>query len=102
PTPRPPTPALFPYTTLFRSRCPRRRASPAAGRRHDARGGQRQRAVLHACERSYAVPARRPPALAAAVLAVPTGARGARSRAAARDRKSTRLNSSHVAISYAV
>src|SRR6267378_608568 len=56
---RPPSPTLFPYTTLFRSRIPR-------GRRPRALGGHR----------------------------APRGAPG--------DRKSTRLNSSHVEISYAV
>src|SRR6266581_8536510 len=54
---RPPRSTLFPYTTLFRSRRPGRRAHhPGPGRRHRAR----------------------------------------------RDRKSTRLNSSHPSISYAV
>src|SRR5215475_15118637 len=55
---RPPRSTLFPYTTLFRSRRPRR-------------------------------------------FAAPTPCRPSRS-AARRDRKSTRLNSSHVKISYAV
>src|SRR5207253_7803699 len=56
---RPPRSTLFPYTTLFRSRCASAsRTSPGKCRR--------------------------------------------RSRACWRDRKSTRLNSSHVAISYAV
>src|SRR4051795_13780192 len=53
---RPPRSTLFPYTTLFRSRCPRR---GRAGAPHGARGGHL-------------------------------------------DRKSTRLNSSHTLISYAV
>src|SRR6266496_6191266 len=60
---RPPRSTLFPYTTLFRSRAPRRTASRTA----------------RSC--------------------VPT--RSSRS-AGCRDRKSTRLNSSHVEISYAV
>src|SRR5215469_17989392 len=54
---RPPRSTLFPYTTLFRSRCGRPSASPSWHR-------------ASACH--------------------------------ARDRKSTRLNSSHVEISYAV
>src|SRR3989442_7442814 len=71
---RPPRSTLFPYTTLFRSR------HPAAG--HDRPG---------------------PRDPAAGVL----GARGAgplqaAHRLAQGDRKSTRLNSSHVRISYAV
>src|SRR5439155_24793958 len=67
-TRQPPSATLFPYTTLFRSRCPARTDAP-----HGAvpRGGRR-----------------------------PGAASCAQSRR--RDRKSTRLNSSHVAISYAV
>src|SRR5438874_7028939 len=61
---RPPRSTLFPYTTLFRSVCPKASSDPVvpAAARRDA----------HA--RSHA----------------------------AKDRKSTRLNSSHVEISYAV
>src|SRR3712207_6909859 len=82
---RPPRSTLFPYTTLFRSR----RGVPAA----DQRDLQRLRAGLHADARA---------------------ARGRRARRAddrdhrrpaadgRRDRKSTRLNSSHANISYAV
>src|SRR5436309_9146393 len=71
---RPPRSTLFPYTTLFRSRGHR----PTARRRRPARLCDRHRRVA-----------------------------GARSRARRRgggdqDRKSTRLNSSHVKISYAV
>src|SRR5690606_41368316 len=68
---------LFPYTTLFRS-CPRARPGPR-------------------CNAACARPAarRRPPSS-------PSGT-SARSRSSDRaDRKSTRLNSSHVKISYAV
>src|SRR3712207_7667023 len=70
---RPPRSTLFPYTTLFRSRGPRRRddGDLQERRRHDA---------------------------LAAVLAR-SGAGAPRPRA---DRKSTRLNSSHANISYAV
>src|SRR5438034_5303335 len=96
--PLPPTSTLFPYTTLFRSgrdgqgdprrlvphrrrRCNRRRAvpvdlGPQEGRHHL---GGRERVV----DRGRGLP----------VLA-PGGGRG--------DRKSTRLNSSHTVISYAV
>src|SRR5207249_10080788 len=80
---RPPTPPLFPYTTLFRSL------------RRDADGGARPRGPRR-------VPRARPDR--------PDGPRGPASagrvpRAQGRatpDRKSTRLNSSHVSISYAV
>src|SRR5439155_20650176 len=82
--PRPPTSTLSPYTTLFRSPPPgracllllrHRRGGPrvCAGHRH-ARGGRRIRGVHRVCAGHRHI----------------------------RDRKSTRLNSSHVAISYAV
>src|SRR5690349_22998688 len=73
---RPPRSTLFPYTTLFRSR--------GGSRSRAARGDRRSRASPFA---------RRP----ASVW------RGRRPRdTSRRDRKSTRLNSSHVEISYAV
>src|SRR2546426_3038725 len=79
---RPPRSTLFPYTTLFRSRAgvP---ARPHADRRL-SRGGK----VLRVGGRVD--PATRPDARAAVA-----GRRGG-------DRKSTRLNSSHLVISYAV
>src|SRR5438477_8096456 len=75
---RPPRSTLFPYTTLFRSELPR--AAVAAGRdgephRRRAQALQRRRGQLQ--HRDQAVPGQR-------------------------DRKSTRLNSSHMSISYAV
>src|SRR3712207_8369960 len=70
---RPPRSTLFPYTTLFRSRAVR------AARRRDAR-------VLHGLPQ----PRRR------------DAADGAGRGVCVRDRKSTRLNSSHANISYAV
>src|SRR2546430_13572199 len=73
---RPPRSTLFPYTTLFRSQ--HRNLRPVA----DDPAGHRPAVRVH-----------RPPA--AALLAG-----GARLRR--RDRKSTRLNSSHSQISYAV
>src|SRR5690242_20982209 len=80
---RPPRSTLFPYTTLFRSPQgtsgvrPRRLRRGAATVRGRLRGEARRGAALQ----------RR---------AVPPEAR------AAQDRKSTRLNSSHMSISYAV
>src|SRR2546429_1922353 len=76
---RPPRSTLFPYTTLFRSRAPR------GG---DARMG-------------YAVAnlARREPAIEVDFALI---GQQESWRAAAEDRKSTRLNSSHGYISYAV
>src|SRR5256885_12087377 len=74
---RPPRSTLFPYTTLFRSR---------EWRRNTARDlGVAAFIVLHDT------------ALNALCLAKPTDLRALR-----RDRKSTRLNSSHLVISYAV
>src|SRR5699024_12292363 len=71
-TRRPPRTTLFPYTTLFRSRRPRCRRSWTAS---PPRTGARPR----------------------------VGSRNRRpSRREYQDRKSTRLNSSHVSISYAV
>src|SRR3712207_7406368 len=88
---RPPRSTLFPYTTLFRSpagcrraRTDRRRATARRGRaRQPGAGGP-----LGLVDRAR----RRAPAW--------IGDRGA--RPAGGDRKSTRLNSSHANISYAV
>src|SRR2546422_6003216 len=81
---RPPRSTLFPYTTLFRSR-------PVEGRanRHAAQPADEDDAVLHAGVLDVAVPELR-------VRAQPV------LRREQQDRKSTRLNSSHGYISYAV
>src|SRR5438309_3750222 len=82
-TRRPPTPTLFPYTTLFRSRHSHRQSRHRRFERD--RGKSRGRAdFLQKCRR-----------------------RGNRcgdflDQFERRDRKSTRLNSSHSSISYAV
>src|SRR5438034_6890833 len=85
-TPRPPSSRLFPYTTLFRSR----------GREDPAGGGVRRRA-----QEGYVRQLGRP-----AGGAVPSLLRRQRppspGPAQLRDWKSTRLNSSHTVISYAV
>src|SRR5436853_5240506 len=84
---RPPSPTLFPYTTLFRSPDHREQHLPALAEDHELDVADEPREI---------------------------GARGdvgpvlhhrlsVRTRAAAgEDRKSTRLNSSHLGISYAV
>src|SRR5436309_9852810 len=72
---RPPRSTLFPYTTLFRSV----RVDHPSGR------------GLDPCERSTP-----------GWCGSPSGGRQGRRRRRAEDRKSTRLNSSHVKISYAV
>src|SRR5438034_5675368 len=92
---RPPRSTLFPYTTLFRSPRPRRRR---------AQGGQRVVAqpVRQWCE------VRDPPLetrlLRGGQYAIGPTRRleGRRVDRAELDRKSTRLNSSHTVISYAV
>src|SRR5260221_9629315 len=82
---RPPRSPLFPYTTLFRS--PRRRPCPLQGARVPGpREGVRSRGLSRRGDRSP-----------------PGHAHGGRGRApGGGDRKSTRLNSSHTVISYAV
>src|SRR5690242_21025293 len=88
-TPRPPRSTLFPYTTLFRSRP----AAPTAGKVVDAR------VRLGREDRTAAQPHAR------AEVRAPTRVEAADPRVPARlrpDRKSTRLNSSHMSISYAV
>src|SRR5256885_5026054 len=69
---RPPRSTLFPYTTLFRSRDPRRFGC----------------SCLHHCTDSTSIQS--------------GGLGGYSSSLATPDRKSTRLNSSHLVISYAV
>src|SRR5256885_6340034 len=77
---RPPRSTLFPYTTLFRSHFHREAEAHALGRYPPPPGPTRGRAR------------RRPGA----------GAGGRPRAGRGRDRKSTRLNSSHLVISYAV
>src|SRR5207248_9504130 len=81
----PPTPTLFPYTTLFRSYSRARSAAEAAEEIRRGRGTQFAPAVVDA--------------FFATRLADLSSRRGERSNP---DRKSTRLNSSHRTISYAV
>src|SRR3712207_6846069 len=81
---RPPRSTLFPYTTLFRSSA----HSAADGHRPGGQGDQRLRQEIARAPLPSTVT---PPALT-----------WYRSRSRSRDRKSTRLNSSHANISYAV
>src|SRR3712207_7479559 len=85
---RPPRSTLFPYTTLFRSVAEEQRREPGAARVRDG--------VVHEV---------RPEVHAAARVGVRERRREAHHPAVAvfqLDRKSTRLNSSHANISYAV
>src|SRR5699024_12638760 len=98
--PRPPTPPLFPYTTLFRS-------LPYTNHRTDEYGGSFENryrfavevveAIKKACGENY------PVSLRYSVVSKTKGlCKGAVPGEEYEDRKSTRLNSSHVSISYAV
>src|SRR3712207_8075299 len=82
---RPPRSTLFPYTTLFRSRRAGDRQAQVPDR-SGPRGGLREGGL----RRRHGV-----------LLPSPLGERGLM-RAHSGDRKSTRLNSSHANISYAV
>src|SRR3712207_8297585 len=85
---RPPRSTLFPYTTLFRSRAGLVRTGPP-GHAAGLLEVDRQRRLLEQRERVRRRP--RPLLQRGAVREAPQG-----------DRKSTRLNSSHANISYAV
>src|SRR5690606_41009333 len=97
----PPTPPLFPYTTLFRSVANDVEVPKQSKVRRDRSGDRREPLGRASCAQLHEWPLMHEPdrvlvhldhlATTAIVLA-----------AIARDRKSTRLNSSHVKISYAV
>src|SRR5688500_19940893 len=97
--PRPPCTPLFPYTTLFRSE----KMAGSRGRAAD-RGAAGIRADAQPADRRIAAREGH----GAFVRAPDTGWRyastggSARATRGAEDRKSTRLNSSHLVISYAV
>src|SRR2546430_13975673 len=99
---RPPRSTLFPYTTLFRS--PRRHRCPRAARMAgdtavDVSAGVARITRTREPNRDRSADAlARNPTAAAPELVVHGANRGRR----AGDRKSTRLNSSHSQISYAV
>src|SRR3712207_6976735 len=93
---RPPRSTLFPYTTLFRS---------DVGRAvRDARGGDQQlHAIPRWCQAGASLP--RPARLRRRGARDPLGSEGVTVTTLPggfEDRKSTRLNSSHANISYAV
>src|SRR5205814_9210203 len=97
-TPPPPPPTLFPYTTLFRSRRPRRRTArqcPAQRRRSGGRYSQRIRSDRDGARlqdgRNQGPQAHGQDRVLQQLQLV-----------FRQDRKSTRLNSSHLGISYAV
>src|SRR5690606_41345153 len=93
--PPPPRSPLFPYTTLFRSRLRRDRAHAGLGLRRRLRTTHRL------------TPRKEAPTTELRDAAQPTTTRSSArpthdDEKGALDRKSTRLNSSHVKISYAV
>src|SRR5690242_21319589 len=85
---RPPRPTLFPYTTLFRSDEAER---GAAGQQREDDEGRMQPDDAPDDQRDHEV-----------VLGVAQDRVHHGDRADVEDRKSTRLNSSHMSISYAV
>src|SRR5687768_18185612 len=93
-TRRPPTSTLFPYTTLFRSDVQRHLRRLAHRADEEADACERQQRPLRAAEDLDRLP-RQP-------LGVGERQRVVERARRHRDRKSTRLNSSHGYISYAV
>src|SRR5205807_8363084 len=87
PIPPPPRPTLFPYTTLFRSG-----RGPGQERLRRRRIGALPEPLVHAVARDHLE----------RDLGRPLQVIGGSSRHLAVDRKSTRLYSSHLVISYAV
>src|SRR5690606_40743489 len=85
---------LFPYTTLFRSSPERRRH----GRQRHPKYWRGPKKIASPAAETPAVA--RPKTAAPARIATTAGCRNTQGEF--RDRKSTRLNSSHVKISYAV
>src|SRR3712207_7840130 len=92
---RPPRSTLFPYTTLFRSGVLRGRGPVPAQRLSPVRADGSRRAVGPVVGGVPDVPSDR-------VGRSPSTSGARREPAEAGDRKSTRLNSSHANISYAV
>src|SRR5690606_41796831 len=90
---RPPTSPLFPYTTLFRSRTDPRRDRAGRPARRNQIGTFRSGNAL--CQRLILTRARMPFTQNGSSLKISL-------TSSSLDRKSTRLNSSHVKISYAV
>src|SRR3712207_7423034 len=83
---RPPRSTLFPYTTLFRSQRPVTELLPRSAQRHEP----------------VSAPDRLPLVAALPHVWLPGRSLQAQPQTSPEDRKSTRLNSSHANISYAV
>src|SRR5207302_8430907 len=93
-TPRPPATTLFPYTTLFRSEEGLVKIAASGGKRRQQSGAVERR-VGRLLERNSR-------AARLFEVRVEVDAQGFPQLRWTKDRKSTRLNSSHVKISYAV
>src|SRR3712207_7260520 len=94
---RPPRSTLFPYTTLFRSACCSTRAAlPHFNERRLDEAGRSRWTCWLLPPRPTLVGGRSGARLPAAALVIDSASHETR------DRKSTRLNSSHANISYAV
>src|SRR3712207_8031811 len=91
---RPPRSTLFPYTTLFRSN--------RRGRAANFKATWSRLQVAFSHQVSAVLRLRRLGSSGGAGASVVGGGRGRVGRGGLRDRKSTRLNSSHANISYAV
>src|SRR3989442_10462096 len=90
---RPPRSTLFPYTTLFRSLC----VTPLPESEQLVKGVAAPSAKKFTSPVGKGAVATVSVTVAVQLAALPTGTEGSHT-----DRKSTRLNSSHVRISYAV
>src|SRR3712207_7863073 len=97
---RPPRSTLFPYTTLFRSNGRFRDGLPESFRVADIVHCVSRATVAEACR--YGLDPAKVRLIRSAVDAAYFTAPSAPRRAGDEDRKSTRLNSSHANISYAV
>src|SRR5690606_39599982 len=97
---RPPRPTLFPYTTLFRSDVDR--GEPQLGRRLDRVLGKDVLLVPLGGERRNPLRRKTPRHLLDGELVLAKLELARHPPGYCPDRKSTRLNSSHVKISYAV
>src|SRR5690242_6814544 len=97
--PPPPCSPLFPYTTLFRSRRPLPRRNPRAAPQKWGREDSNLRRLSRRVYSPFPLAARAHPREARRIVA---SARETLRRARGRDRKSTRLNSSHMSYLYAV
>src|SRR5438309_7978014 len=97
---RPPRSILFPYTTLFRSA--RRRLFAKSGRNRLLLGSRSSGVLASVLDGFLHVLGGGVGGLASGFAGGGAGAGGGGHRSQGRDRKSTRLNSSHSSISYAV